>query len=153
MSRATALAYRDHYYIESDIDVADFPTTRRILLVEDSKSDVLLIKRALSGASSGESFEFADVPRMADALELLDEAVFDLILLDLNLLDIDGAASVAAIHASAPNVPIIVHSGMNDPRLRQEALFCGAKHFLVKGRESPYSFKFMVENALQRLEM
>lgn len=121
----------------------------RILLIEDNKSDVMLIKRALRGASLESSFEFLDVARMRDALELLDETTFDLILLDLNLLDIEGAASVAAIHSSAPDVPIIVHSGANDPRLKEEAMLCGATHFLVKSKESPYGFKFMIENAIR----
>ncbi len=120
----------------------------RILLIEDSRTDVFLVKRMLCGISRNETFEITDVPRMADALEMLDKTPFDVVLLDLNLLDIDGIACVSALHAEIPNTPIIVYSGTQDPKLREGALMCGAKHYLVKGRESAFSLKFMIQQAL-----
>ena len=53
---------------------------------------------------------------------------------------------VAALHAEFPNIPIIVYSGMDDPKLKEKALMCGAKSYLVKGKESPYALKFLIEN-------
>lgn len=122
---------------------------RRILLIEDSKSDVVLIKRMLKDAAQGNNaFAFTDVARMDDALDILDHESFDLILLDLQLRDVEGVAAVAALHAEMGKTPIIVYSGAHDPALRESALMCGARHFLVKGRESPFAFKFMVQETL-----
>jgi two-component system sensor histidine kinase/response regulator len=74
---------------------------------------------------------------------------FNLILLDLNLLDINGTATVAAMHAQAPNVPIIVYSGTDDPALRDEALLCGASEFLIKGNiETAHLQKMLQINLL-----
>ena len=134
------------YHYQPDIQ----PTS--ILLIEDNRSDVVLVTRMLRDVSHGEMFHITDVPRLADALELLDKNSFDVVLLDLNLLDIDGVAGVSALHAEIPNIPIIVYSGSKEHALREQALMCGAKHFLVKGRESAFSLKFMIEQSLIRQE-
>jgi len=121
----------------------------RVLLIEDNRSDVFMVSRMLRDAAHPNAFEMVDAPRLSDALELLDTQHFDIILLDLNLLDMDGVASVAALHAEAPHTPIIVHSGTHDPQMRREALMCGARHYLVKGRESAFSLRFMIGQALK----
>lgn len=141
------------YFTEDGGMAYEEEQAKHILIIEDNKSDVLLIKRMLRDVDLRERFDFVDVPRMFDALELLDNNRFDLIILDLSLLDIDGSASVAALHAQAPNVPIIVHTGTQGLKSREEAIMCGAKHYLIKGRESPYSFKFMVQKALSYAEI
>lgn len=119
-----------------------------ILLVEDSHSDAVLVQRMLQDASPLLRFEFVHVIRLADAIDEAAERIFDIALLDLNLLDMAGVASITALHASIPFTPIIVYSGMDDPSLRQQAALCGARHYLVKGRESGYSIKFMIEQSL-----
>lgn len=119
----------------------------RILLVEDCKSDVFLVERMLEEASL-KSVEIVDVPRLIDAFSKIDGQRFDLVMLDLNLLDIDGVASVAALRAEAPNIPIIVYSGMDDAKIKEKAMMCGATHYLVKGRESSYGLKYVIEHAI-----
>ena len=106
----------------------------RVLMIEDNQSDVILCKKMIQRASLRSSFVFVDTPRMSDALRLLDKDAFDLIMLDLNLRDIEGTATVAALHAEVPNIPIIVYSGTQQPDLHEEALLCGASHVLVKGK-------------------
>jgi CheY-like chemotaxis protein len=120
----------------------------RILLVEDCKSDVYLVERMLEDAGSHYLYDISDVPRLIDAFGRIDRDDFDLIMLDLNLLDIDGIASVAALHAQAPFTPIIVYSGMNDPRLKEKALMCGASYYLVKGHESSAGLKSILRRAV-----
>jgi DNA-binding response OmpR family regulator len=120
----------------------------RVLLIEDNRSDVFLVSRMLRDASREDSFTIIDVPRLSEALTLLDREPIDIMLLDLNLLDMDGIACVAALHTEALGTPIIVYSGSHDPQLRQEALMCGATHYLVKGRESAFSLRFMIQQVL-----
>jgi len=149
MTRTSALAMQTRNQAAANYGVlGPGVQPRRILLIEDNASDVFLIQRMLCDVSGDHNFIFTDVPRLVDALELLDSTAFDLILLDLNLLDIEGTATIAALHAEAPRIPIIVHSGSNDPKLKAEALMCGARHFLIKGRESPFSLKFMIQETL-----
>jgi len=119
-----------------------------VLLIEDSKSDAALVQRILSDASPHVRYDFTTVPRLVDALYLLDTHLFDVALLDLNLLDVEGIASVSALHAASPGMPIVVYSGTDDVTLRQQAVLCGARHYLVKGKESGYAIKFMIEQVL-----
>ena len=123
-------------------------TLTKVLVVEDNASDVCLLEGMLSGISGDALYDFADVPRLVDALSLLDKQQFDVVLLDLNLLDMDGVSSISALHAQKPDLPIIVYSGMDDIKLKEKAFMLGAKHYLVKGRESGYSLNFMIEQTV-----
>jgi two-component system, sensor histidine kinase and response regulator len=123
----------------------------RILMIEDSESDVILFEHLLEEEAAKENtIIVADVARIADAFPILHEESFDLIMLDLNVLDIQGIGAVAAIRAEAQEVPVIVYSGMDDPRLFKEALLCGAHSYLVKGRETGHSIKKIIDSALGR---
>ena len=153
MTRAKILAYKNDHYIEHNDRPSHEPASRHILLIEDNQSDVALIKRMLRDSLTGCTLNFSDVPRMVEALELLDDQHFDLAILDLSLLDIEGSAAVAAFHAQAPHIPIIVHTGSQCPKLRHETIMCGARHYLIKGRESPFSFKFMIQQTLAGAEI
>lgn len=57
---------------------------------------------------------------------------FDLVLIDLELPDRDGFATIAAIGAAAPLVPRIVISGRADAAARMRARAGGASGFIVK---------------------
>lgn len=121
----------------------------RILLIEDNRSDVFLATHMLAAPSGDTLYEIVDVPSLSRALEALEAGRFSAILLDLGLSDSDGVASIAALKSVAQGVPILVYSGTYDPRLRHDALMCGARHYLVKGRESAFSLQFMIRQALE----
>ena len=119
-----------------------------VLIIEDSESDVYLVQSMLEEVSPDINYNIIDAPRLVDAFKIVKREKFDIILLDLNLLDIQGVASVAALHAEVPNTPIIVYSGMDDPKLRRESLLCGAQYYLVKGKQTSGSLKYVIENVL-----
>lgn len=120
----------------------------KILLVEDCKSDVFLVERMLEEMSVNCFYDITDVPRLVDAFYKMDQQTYNLILLDLNLLDMDGVASVAALRAQAPGIPIVVYSGTDDAKTKEKALMCGATNYLVKGKESGYGLKHIIECAI-----
>ncbi len=94
----------------------------KVLLVEDCKSDVFLMEHLLEDMKLNCFYEITDVPRLIDAFCKLDQESFDLVMLDLNLMDIDGVASVSALRAQASQLPIIVYSGMDDERTKEKAI-------------------------------
>ena len=118
----------------------------RILLVEDCKSDVALVEDLLEEQQLDCFYEITDVPRLADAFRLIENERFDLVLLDLNLADIDGLSSVAAIHAHAPGLPIVVYSGLDDRKVMEQAMVCGASGYIVKGKATGVKLKHLVES-------
>lgn len=103
-----------------------------ILFVEDSPDDVALFRRMLAEANTVQ-FELTHCHRLNRAITLLSKESFDIILLDLSLPDGKGLDTVVRTHAAAPNVPIVVLSGLGDEELAIRALHEGAQDYLVKG--------------------
>ncbi|NNJ13227.1 response regulator [Chloroflexales bacterium ZM16-3] len=103
-----------------------------ILLVEDNPADVVLLGVALEQIASA-SFHMTAVERLKQGMVCLAERSFDVVLLDLGLPDSQGLATFTQLHAQAPEVPVVVLSGMQDEELAAEAVHAGAQDYLVKG--------------------
>jgi signal transduction histidine kinase len=107
----------------------------RVLLVEDSEGDAGLLRFALRAESSAEHFFSAEhVTRLDDALKLIEEKPFDLVLLDLFLPDTQGMDTLARMRQAAPNLPIVIMTGLNDESTAVDAVRRGAQDYLVKGQ-------------------
>jgi DNA-binding NtrC family response regulator len=107
----------------------------RILLIEDSRTQVELVRMVLSDALNRPfSLEYED--RLAGGLERLSQSQFDVLLLDLNVLDSAGFDTFLTAKA-ATNVPIIILSGAEDADMADRAVKEGAHSYLVKGDYSP----------------
>jgi signal transduction histidine kinase len=110
--------------------MADTPV--KILLVEDSPGEARLVREKLSGA--GESrFELTHAVRLDEAFGFLDEASFDVLLLDLGLPDSQGLDTFLRANARAPHLPVVIMTGLEDESLGAEAVRNGAQDYLVKG--------------------
>ena len=118
----------------------------RILLVEDCKSDVALMEDLLEEEQLDCFYEIVDVPRLVDAFQLIEREQFDLVMLDLNLTDIDGVSSVAALHAQQPGLPIVIYTGLDDKKVMEKAILCGAIDYLVKGKATGVKLKRIIES-------
>ncbi len=64
---------------------------------------------------------------------LANKAV-DVILLDLGLPDAQGLAAIKFVRAAAPQIPLVVLTGMDDDVLAMRSLQEGAQDYLVKGQ-------------------
>jgi len=105
----------------------------RVLLVEDNDVDVAMV-RAMLGETDGRNCHVTSVGRLADARAHLIAAGADCVLLDLSLPDAEGLETVEVVLATAPEVPIVVLSGLQDDRVTMAALKEGAQDYLVKGQ-------------------
>ena len=103
-----------------------------ILLVEDNPGDARLIREMLR-EPGGEWFSLSQADRLADGLALLEGHAVGLVLLDLTLPDSVGLDTFMRFHARAPEVPIIVLTGMDDEILALNAVKNGAQDYLIKG--------------------
>jgi signal transduction histidine kinase len=103
----------------------------KILLVEDNPGDARLIKEMLADARA-QDLIVEWVSRLADGLEQLSRDKFDLVLLDLDLPDSSGLDTFIKTHAKAPQVPIVVLSGLADETLALTAVRQGAQDYLFK---------------------
>ena len=105
----------------------------RTLLIEDNPADAQLIQWALS-QSPGAAFELEWVDELTKGLKELNAGSVDLVLLDLHLPDSRGLDTFNTIHASAPAVPIVVLTGLDDRELALKVVRSGAQDYLVKGQ-------------------
>lgn len=116
------------------INAALVPDDERIhaLLLEDNPGDARLIERA-AGSAHGVRFEVERVSRLAEGLDRLARGGIDLVIVDLFLPDSRGLETFAAVRALAPDLPVIVLSGLADEELALRTVSAGAQDYLVKG--------------------
>jgi len=120
-----------------------------ILLVEDSPSDAELIRVMLAEEGSG-GFDLRHTTRLATGLEALARGAIDVVLLDLSLPDSFGMDTVRKVRAAAPDVPIVVMTGLKDERVGDQAVEMGAQDYLVKGQVDHHLLLRAVRYAIQR---
>ena len=106
------------------------PADMKILLVEDDPEDAEFLRLSLAQQSS--AVDITHQSLISDAVAVLDNQRFDVVLLDLNLPDGRGAECVDRIHESDELVPIVVLSGHDDEDFAIEILNRGVQDYLVK---------------------
>ncbi|PQV64888.1 Signal transduction histidine kinase [Abditibacterium utsteinense] len=133
--------------------------TLRVLLVEDNPTDALLVEVALEEMTTLAP-QMTHVELLGHAQEVLQNAEFDIVLLDLSLPDGRGLENFERLQRVAPSVPIIVLTGSADGDLGTEAIARGAADYLMKGvtdaalleRSARYAIE-RKKNENDRLEM
>lgn len=121
----------------------------KVLLVEDNRGDARLLQEALAEAGRGR-FQLVQVERLGDALQLLHEEGFDVILLDLRLPDSEGLDTIVRTRQQAQGVPIVVLTGISDEELAIKAVQKGAQDYLFKGRVETDLLVRAVRYAIER---
>lgn len=102
-----------------------------VLLVEDNPGDARLIRESLAEAA-GDYFNLETVERLADAIHRLRNGKVDAMLLDLALPDSSGTETFVQAKTYAPDVPIIVLTGLGDEALALGMVQQGAQDYLGK---------------------
>ena len=115
-----------------------------ILVVDDEKS----ILESLRDILEDEGYQVRCVETGEEALRILEEALPDLVLLDIWLPGVDGLEVLSRIRKSHSHLPVIIISGHGTIELAVKAVKLGAFDFL----EKPLSYDRVVvsvENALR----
>jgi diguanylate cyclase (GGDEF)-like protein len=105
----------------------------RVLHVEDNPGDARLMQVYLA-ESEVARFDVTRVLRVAEAERQLEVATFDVVLLDLSLPDGQGLETVRRLCSAAPDLPIVVLTGLEDETMGLRAVQAGAQDYLVKNR-------------------
>lgn len=108
-------------------------TALKILLLEDSPADATFLQELLSEAN-GQPWTIVHVEYLRMALSQIRQQRFDLVLSDLSLPDAHGLETVTQIHALAPDLPVVVLTGLADEAIGLAALRQGAQDYLIKGQ-------------------
>jgi diguanylate cyclase (GGDEF)-like protein len=126
--------------------------TLQILLVEDSAGDARLLREMFS-KEEPDSFELTHMLCMSDAMLHLAKGGVDIALLDLGLPDAHGLDVVRRALEVAPNVPVIVLTGLDDETLAAEAMKQGALDYLIKGQIESRALPRALRPAIERHRM
>ena len=103
-----------------------------LLLVEDDTVDRMAFKRYLK--KEGLPYQCTFATCLAEALDCLDSASFDVILTDYHLGDGDGLEVIAR----AEDTPVVVITGAGDEEVAVEAMRRGAVDYLTKDHRQRY---------------
>jgi diguanylate cyclase (GGDEF)-like protein len=120
--RANSLVPRDAQVSED--------SSLQLLLVEDNPGDALLFMRQL--VSQGVVVTHST--RLREAITLLKQRTFDVIVTDLSLPDARGLDAVMRLQEAAPDATVVVLTGLDDEALSLQIVECGAQDCLLKGR-------------------
>jgi diguanylate cyclase (GGDEF)-like protein len=104
----------------------------------------------LHGGSSRE-FNVTHVERLADArAELIQNVDTECVLLDLSLPDAQRLEALMQLRAAAPEVAIVILSGLQDELLAIKAVQEGAQDYLIKGRVDSDQLGRAINYAIER---
>ncbi|MBF0626653.1 MAG: response regulator [Magnetococcales bacterium] len=112
--------------------------TIRVLLVEDDLGFASLLDEWLADLERQHSsfpsarILLSQVTLLSQALQVLENDSFDILLIDLNLPDSVGLETFERIRHHAMTCPVIVLSGLDDESLAIQAVRSGAQDYLVK---------------------
>ena len=91
--------------------------------------------------------------RMSEAETHLAKGGVDITLLDMGLPDGHGLETVRRARAAAPNVPLIVLTGLDDEALAAEAMKQGAQDYMIKGQIESRALPRALRHAIERHRM
>ena len=124
---------------------------REVVLIEDSEDYAKAVETMLDYPPGSGMFDVRHFTRLADALEYVPGSATCCVLLDLNLPDATGVEAVNALQEAAPQVPIVVLTGVDDDQVALDAMHAGAQDYLVKTRADAdlitRSIRYAVERA------
>jgi len=131
------------------------PAFYRVLLVEDSVADARFFQDALEEQQAerpgAPHIHYEWVDRVSAAEKLLGMQDYDVLLLDLIMPDTNGKLDgLARVRQCAPDVPVVVLTGLDDLQLAMEAVGQGAQDYLVKGDVTAAALERALLNARTR---
>ena len=106
------------------------PRTLRLLLVEDSESDTLLLLNQLQ--QSGYIVDWSRVETAPDLRAALDGGQWDVVLSDDSMPQFNGLEALAMVRAKAPELPFILVSGTIDQTVAAAAKEAGVDDYVMK---------------------
>jgi two-component system, NtrC family, response regulator PilR len=119
-----------------------------ILVVEDDRNQRTIIKTILSK----EGYSVEDVGTGKKALELLKNNVFDLVLTDLRLPDLEGTEILKEVKAQNRPCRVVIVTAYGSIPSAIEATKLGAFHYLEKPLEKDHLL-IVVSNALNQVQL
>ena len=141
----------DEYAASDDRRPAGRRRQRRVLYVEHDEADIDLTRTALDATARHLSLDTARSSR--EALDLLRTQVFDLVVADLRLPDMNALDLLRESRHREVRVPFIVVTGKGDEEAAVAALRLGATDYIVKRENHLTQLPYAIDNAIDRAQL
>lgn len=123
--------------------------TIEVLHVEDNSDDAAMAVATLRRAEET-SIRMTRVALLGDALQMLRQRPFQVILTDLNLPDCEGITAVTRLVNACRQAPVVVLSQIVDQRVGIEVLRAGAVDYLLKSEADGAQLARRIRLAIER---
>jgi diguanylate cyclase (GGDEF)-like protein len=133
----------------SAVPIAEHAGTARVLIVEDDPDWAFLVGEVL-GENSTMGFVATAVERVADARRALLGGGVDCVLLDLSLPDAHDLEGLVELQEVAPDVPVVILSGLEDEEMAVRAVRNGAQDYLPKSNADAGRLARAIQYAIER---
>ncbi len=127
------------------------PKTLRLLHVEDSEDDALLINEEFIAA--GYQLSARRVETAEGLQDALQNGPWDLVITDISMPEFDAINALAIVNATSPDIPCIVVSGAIGEEAAVALMKAGASDFIIKqslSRLAPAAERSLREVAARR---
>ncbi len=104
------------------------PEKNRILVVDDEEA----LRTVLSTELSSEGYEVSTAGDGSEAIDLVKENTYDLVLLDIKMPNVDGFEVLKYIKGGKPDIKVIMLTGFADLKNAIESKRLGAEDFVSK---------------------
>ena len=121
----------------------------RVLLIEDDAGDADYITELLYQSAS-QRFHISSVDRLAAGIDYLRKEDYDVVILDLTLPDSKGIYSFEKVYSAAPNIPIIIITGVDNEAIAAKTLQEGLQDYILKGNLSAELLSRSIRYAIER---
>src|SRR5687768_10792248 len=120
-----------------------------ILILEDDLAFADVLSQLLPEAVH-RPIRLQHVTRVSDALETLRRERFDVIVLDLNVPDSTGPATLSRVLPHAGGTPVVVLTSVDDEALAIQSVREGAQEFVVKAEVDRRTLGRVIRHAIER---
>ncbi|TAN44257.1 MAG: response regulator [Nitrospirae bacterium] len=134
---------------KESVPLTDSLRYRKVLLIEDSPADRMLVRQFLSEPSR-ECFSLHFAGLLSEGLYEIKKEIPDIVLLDLNLPDSSGMKTLKTFLKEAPDVPVIIMTSLDDELLGLDTIKTGAQDYLFKWNTSPETLVRSINYAVER---
>jgi DNA-binding NtrC family response regulator len=124
----------------------------RLLVIDDSKRDTLLLERILQQAEDA-TFAVTHAESARAGLEELNAQAYDLVLLDYYLPDMDGIAFLQEKQKRGLTAPVIMLTAFDQERLPVAALQAGALDYFRKDQVNSGLLGKAIRQAIEKARL
>ena len=130
-------------------------TPLQLLLIEDEAAYAGLVRKTIERSPA--PCEVSWAASLSEGLDQLRSKGFDVAILDLTLPDSEGVETVIRLQAVAPDLPVVVLSGLDDEDIIYDVLCRGVQEYLIKDTSTtvllPRAIRYAIDRKRSEVEL